>query len=180
MQSSSLFSESMTKKILTIFLLVLLPITCAAQFLGIGAQYVNTKIKENSIEFAANISYPYWHKKNSFNTFISGGLDYTGGNSLISGLNIKPISVSTFLNEQLFNHHSFTFMISADAGYLFNFRHGKNGIVLTPNLYADYKYFFVKTGWDFNINEGSNQFFIRAGLSIGMGTFKMFPNTKIW
>lgn len=170
----------MTKKTFVIFLFLLLPIACSAQFIGVGAQYANAKEKGNAIQFAANVSYPYWHKKNSLNTFISGGIDYTGGSSPVAGLNIKPISVTTFFSESLFNDHPFTVMLSADAGYLFNFRHGKNGVVLTPNLYLDYKCFFIKTGWDFNVTGGENQFFVRAGVCFGMGTIKMFPNTKIW
>lgn len=152
---------------------------CFAQFIGIGAQYADAKGKGNAIQFATNISYPYWHKKNALNTFISGGIDYTGGSSPVSGLNVKPLMFTTYFSESLFNKYPFTIMMGVDTGYLFNFRHGKDGIVLTPNVYVDYKFFFVKAGYDFNVTGGEKQFFVRAGISFGMGTLKMLPNTKI-
>lgn len=170
----------MRKKIQFILVLLFLPLACSAQFLGIGAQYADAKDKGNDIQFAANLSFPVWHPKNKLNSYISSGIDYTGGSSPLSGLNIKPIQFTTFLSESLFNNHPYTILLSCDAGYLFNFRHGKDGVVLTPNLYVDYKCFFVKTGYDFNVTGGEHQFFVRAGVSFGMGTIKMFPGTKIW
>ena len=67
------------------------------------------------------------------------------------------------------------------GGYLFDFRHDrKNAITVTPNLYFDYKFFFVKAGYDFDVSHGRSQYFVRAGVCIGMGSLKMFGNTKIW
>lgn len=168
------------KKIVLIFILLLASITSFAQFLGIGSQYADAKGKGNAIQFVANASFPYIHKKNSLNSYISAGIDYTGGSSPVSGLNIKPVSVTTFFNESFFNSTKYTVLLSCDAGYLFNFRHGKDGIVVTPNLYIDYKYFFVKTGYDFNVTGGERQFFVRAGFCFGMGVIKNYAETKIW
>jgi len=168
------------KKYIIVLLLLLLPLMCSAQFIGIGAQYADAKGSGNDIQFAANLSYPVFHKKNKLNAFIASGIDYTGGSSPVAGLNIKPIQASTFLSESLFNNYPFTIMFGCDAGYLFNFKHGKDGIVLTPNLYLDYKCFFVKTGYDFNVTGGEQQFFVKFGISFGMGVLKMLPNTKIW
>lgn len=150
-----------------------------AQFVGVGAQYADAKGKGNAIQFAANLSFPYWHEDNALNTFVSGGIDYTGGSSPVAGLNVKPIMLTTYFSESLFNKYPFTVMAGLDGGYLFNFRHGKNGVVLTPNIYIDYKFFFVKAGYDMNVTAGKEQFFVRAGICIGMGTLKMLPNTKI-
>lgn len=168
------------KKLVFIFTLLLLSLTCSAQFLGVGAQYADAKGKGNAIQFAANASFPYLHKKNRLNSFISGGIDYTGGSSPVSGLNIKPVSVTTFFSESFFNNNKYTVLLSCDAGYLFNFRHGKDGIVITPNLYFDYKYYFVKAGYDFNVTAGEKQFFVRAGFCFGMGAIKNYAKTKIW
>lgn len=158
---------------------MVIPLAGSAQFIGIGAMYADAK-HANDIQFAANLSYPIYHKKNSINTFISSGIDYTGGSSPVSGLNIKPIQAATFLSESLFNNHPFTILVGCDAGYLFNFRHGKDGLVLTPNIYVDYKCFYLKTGYDFNLTGSEQQFFIKIGVGFGMGVIKMFPNTKIW
>ncbi|MFT3995602.1 MAG: hypothetical protein QM660_14930 [Dysgonomonas sp.] len=170
----------MINKIKIIIILLSLPLACSAQFIGIGAQYADAKSKGNDIQFATSFSYPVWHKKNSLNSYISSGIDYTGGSSPVSGLNIKPLQVTTFFSESLFNNRPYTILLSCDAGYLFNFKHGKDGVVLTPNLYIDYSCFFIKTGYDFNVTGGEHQFFVRAGVSFGMGTLKMFPGTKIW
>lgn len=170
----------MSLKFLTILLVFMaLPLASSAQFIGVGAMYADAK-HGNDIQFAANLSYPVWHKKNSLNAFVSSGIDYTGGSSPVAGLNVKPIQAATFMSESLFNNHPFTILVGCDAGYLFNFKHGKDGIVLSPNVYADYKSFYVKTGYDFNVTGGEQQFFVKFGVSFGMGVIKMFPNTKIW
>lgn len=155
-------------------------LTCSAQFIGAGVQYADAKDKGNDFQFAANISYPMWHKKNPLNSFISSGIDYTGGSSPVAGLNIKPIQLTSFLSESLFNNNNATILVGCDAGYLFNFKHGEDGIVITPNVYFDYKFFFLKAGYDFNVTGGEQQFFVRAGFSLGMGSIKSFVRTRIW
>ncbi|WP_029904339.1 hypothetical protein [Prevotella sp. 10(H)] len=168
------------KKIKIIFLLLLFPFACSAQFLGIGAQYATPQEGGNAIQFAANASFPVWHKKNPFNSYIASGIDYTGGSTPVSGLNLKPIQLTSFLSESLFNNNKATILVGCDAGYLFNFRHGKDGIVITPNVYFDYKFFFVRAGYDFNVTGNEQQFFVRTGFSFGMGSIKSFVKTKIW
>lgn len=167
------------KVIKILFLFLLLPIASSAQLIGAGVQYADAKGKGNDFQFAANASFPVWHKKNPMNTFIASGIDYTGGSSPVAGLNLKPIQLTSYLNESLFNNHPFTLLVGCDAGYLFNFRHGKDGIVITPNVYFDYKGFFLKTGYDFNVTGNRQQFFVRFGVNFGLGTFKMFAKTKI-
>lgn len=166
------------KKINLLFLLLLFPLLSFGQFIGLGGQYANG----SDGQFVANLAYPVFHKKNSLNSFISSGVEYTTyGGAKLSGLNIKPIQFSTFLSEDLFNKKPYTILLGVDGGYLFNFPKGrKNGIVFTPNVYVDYKSFFVKAGYDFDVSNGHNQFFVRAGICFGLGTIKMFPNTKIW
>lgn len=168
------------KKLIGIIAFLLVSMSCSAQFIGIGAQYADAKGKGNAIQFAANVSYPYLHKKNALNTFISGGIDYTGGSSPVSGINIKPIQISSFISESFFNKTKFTVLIGCDGGYIFNHRHGKDGVVITPNIYVDYKFFFVKAGYDMNVSKGERQFFVRTGFSFGMGAIKSFAKTKIW
>lgn len=168
------------KKILGIIIILLISTNCFSQFVGIGAQYADAKGKGNAIQFAANVSYPYFHKKNPLNIFVAGGVDYTGGSSPVSGFNVKPIQINSFISESLFNNNKFTLLVGCDAGYIFNHRHGEDGIVITPNIYFDYKYFFVKSGYDMNVSKGERQFFVRAGISFGMGAIKSFAKTKIW
>ena len=167
-------------KIKILFLFLLMPLFCSAQLLGVGAQYADAKDKGNDFQFMANASFPVWHKKNPFSSFVSSGIDYTGGSSPVAGLNVKPIQISSFLSESLFNNHNATILVGCDAGYLFNFKHGKDGIVVTPNIYFDYKGFFLKAGYDFNVTGNEQQFFVRLGANIGIGSFKMFAKTKIW
>ena len=168
------------KKLRFILLLSILPLMCSAQFIGIGGQYADAKGEGNDFQFAANASFPVWHKKNPLNTFIASGIDYTGGSSPVAGLNLKPIQLTSFLSERLFNNNKCTLLVGCDAGYLFNFRHGKDGIVITPNVYFDYKFVFVKAGYDFNVTAGKEQFFLRAGFCFGMGSLKSFAKTEIW
>lgn len=166
------------KKLYLLVLVLLFPLLGHAQFIGLGGQYS----QKSDGQFFANFSFPVYHKKNPLKSFISSGIDYTThGGAKLSGLNIKPIQINTFFGEDFFNKNKCSFMLGVDAGYLFNFPHGKkNGIVLTPNIYFDYKFFFAKAGYDFDVSNGVNQFFIRAGVSFGMGALKIFPNTKIW
>lgn len=166
------------KAIKIIFLFLLLPIASSAQLISVGAQYADAKGKGNDFQFATNASFPVWHK-DALNSFIASGIDYTGGNSPVAGLNIKPIQFTSYLSESLFNDHPFTLLVGCDAGYLFNFRHGKDGIVISPNIYFDYKSFFLKTGYDMNVTGDKQQFFVRLGINFGIGTFKMFAKTKI-
>lgn len=168
------------KKIKFLLLSIFIPLACSAQFIGIGGQYADAKGAGNDFQFAANMSYPVWAKKNVLNSYISSGIDYTGGASPVSGLNIKPIQITSFLSESLFNKNKATILIGCDAGYIFNFNYGKDGVVITPNIYFDYKFVFVKAGYDFNVSAGKEQFFVRAGFCFGMGGIKAAAKTEIW
>jgi len=166
------------KKIYLLLLLLGFPLLGYAQFIGLGAQYS----QKADGQFFANFSYPVLHQKNKFNSFMSSGLDYTTyGGAKLSGLYLKPIQLNTFFSEIFFYNTKYTLMFGVDAGYLLNFPKGhKDGIVITPNIYLDYRFFFVKAGYDFDVSNGVNQFFVRAGFCFGLGTVKMFPNAKIW
>lgn len=166
------------KKIKILLLLISLPVICYGQFFGLGGQYSSGA----DGQFAFNTSFPTFHKKNPLNTFISSGLEFTtSGGAKMSGLNIKPIQISTFFAESLYNDTPFTFLLSVDGGYLFDFRHNKkNAVVITPNIYIDYKIFFIKAGYDLDVSHGRNQFFVRAGIGVGLGALKIFTKATIW
>ena len=166
------------RKYYLLILLFLFPVFSYGQFVGVGGQYS----EDSKGQFAANLSFPFFHPKNKLNSYISSGLDYTTtGEAKLSGLNVKPIQITTFFNENFFNSTKYTLLLSVDGGYLLNFRNGsKNGVVITPNLYFDYKFFFVKAGYDFDVTNGINQYFVRTGICFGMGAIKMFDNVKIW
>jgi hypothetical protein len=168
------------KKVRIILLFILLPLACSAQFLGVGVQYADAKGKGMTSSLQPMPLIRYGIKKNPFNSFISSGIDYTGGSSPVAGLNLKPIQLTSFISESLFNKNKVTVLVGCDAGYLFNFRHGKDGIVITPNVYIDYKFFFAKAGYDFNVTGNEQQFFVRAGFCFGMGSIKSFVKTEIW
>lgn len=166
------------KKIALLALVVLVPILCKAQFIGLGGQYA----EKSDGQFFANLAYPTFHKKNPLNTFVMSGIEFTtSGGTKMSGLHLKPIQLTTFISEDLYNNKPYTILLGVDAGYLFDFRHDrKDGIVFTPNAYFDYKFVFVKAGYDLDVSNGQQQFFVRAGLCFGLGSFKIMKNTKIW
>lgn len=167
------------KRIFFVITLLILSLNiCQAQFFGVSGQYAS----KADGQFVAEFSYPVFKKKNPLKSFISSGMEYsTYGGAELSGLNIKPIKINTFLGENFFSRTKYTVMFGVDGGYLLNFPHGKkNGIVVTPNFYFDYKLFFVKAGYDFDVINGKNQFFVRAGLGFGMGAIKMIAKTRIW
>lgn len=168
----------MMKKLKIIFLLIAVPFVCQAQFLGFGGQYS----QDAQGQFVANASFPTLHSPNKLNTYVSSGLEFTtSGGAKMSGLHVKPLQISTFFSEDFFNEKDYSILLGVDAGYLYDFRKGrKNDFTVTPNLYLDYKFFFVKAGYDVGLTKGQSQFFVRAGVGIGLSTFKMFANTKIW
>lgn len=159
-------------------LLLLIPFFGRAQFLGLGGQYAS----KSDGQFVASFSFPTIHPKNPLNCFVSSGLEYTtSGGAEMTGLNLKPLQISWFGTEKFFNKTPFTLLLNFDVGYLLDFRPGqKDGLLLTPNLYLDYKYYFLKTGYDFDVTNGHKQFFVRGGVCIGLGTLKSFLDTQIW
>lgn len=166
------------KKILLLSL-ICLPLLSYGQFFGIGGQYT----EKSDGQFFTSFSFPTIHPApNALNSYMSSGLEFTtSGGAKMSGLHLKPIQLTTFFSEDFFNRSKYTILFGVDGGYLFDFRHDKkNAITVTPNLYFDYKYFFVKTGYDFNLSHGGGQFFVRAGICFGMGTIKSFAKTSIW
>lgn len=170
----------MIKQIKIMLLLLLaVPVMTIAQVIGIGTQYVKPENGANAFQFQANLSYPVWTKKNPLNTYLSSGIDYTGGSSPVAGLNLKPIQLTSYLSESIFNNWPVTVLVGADAGYLVNFKHGKDGVVLTPHLSIEYSVFYVKSGWDFNVTGKRDQFFVRLGVGFGIGTLKAFAKTRI-
>ncbi len=160
------------KKIAICLLLVVFSLPVYSQLFGIGGQYAE---KSNG-QFFVNAALPTFTKANALNLFNMSGLEYTTpGATRLAGLNIKPIQLSSYISDKIFYESPFTLSIGADAGYLFDFRRGyKNTIVITPNIYADYKIFFLKTGYDIDTFHGNHQFFVRAGIGFALGTMKHF------
>lgn len=166
-------------KTLFVILLICIPMCVSAQLLGIGVECVPPKNGSNAIQFQANVAYPTWTNKNLINLFVLSGVDYTGGSSPVSGFNIKPLQLKSYITESLYNDYPFSVFVGMDAGYLFAHRHGKDGITLSPNLHLEYSVFYVNTGWDFNVTGHQNQFYVRLGVGFGLGTFKSIAKTKI-
>lgn len=168
----------MLKKILlSIFLCM--PSLAWAQLVGIGAEYSPPKNGANAIQFQMNLAFPTWTHVNPLNTVMLSGIDYSGGSSPVSGLNIKPFQFRSYITENLYNNHPYTILLGFDTGYLFNFRHGKDGLILTPNIHLEYKFYYINTGWDFNITGNRNQFYVKFGIGFGLGTFKTIAKTRI-
>lgn len=157
------------KKIYVFLLLMILSLPAYSQLIGIGGQYA----QKSDGQFFANIALPTFTKENPLHLFNLSGLDYTTSGPKLSGLQIKPIQLSTYLSDAIFYDSPITLSLGVDAGYLFDFKSGhKNTIVLTPNFYIDYKIFFLKTGYEFDALHGNHQFFVRAGIGFALGTMK--------
>ncbi|MBK5721920.1 hypothetical protein JGH11_13655 [Dysgonomonas sp. Marseille-P4677] len=151
------------KQLYLTFIFMLILQTVSAQMIGAGVQIA----KSEKVQFAANLHAPYYKLTGDVNFFLVGGLEYTGGRTKLSGLNIKSISPTVDFANIIFgdNADKGLFWISLDAGYLRNFyNRDYNGIVITPNVMCAYSLFYVKTGYDINISKGNNQFFVRLGL----------------
>lgn len=161
-----------TKKIFTILILLFVSAHTYSQLLGLGGQYA----QRSDGQFSINAALPTYYKENSLRLFNLSGLEYTTpGGARLSGLQIKPIQLSSYLSDKIFYKSPFVITVGVDAGYLFNFSKGyKNTIVLTPNFYVDYKIFFMKAGYEFDTFHGNHQFFVRAGIGFVLGTMKNF------
>lgn len=164
---------------LLFLILLFCPVFASAQLIGIGAEYVPPKNGANAIQFQANLAFPTWHKQNAMNAVVLSGIDYSGGSSSVAGLNIKPIQIRSYISESLYNNHPFTILLGFDTGYLFNFRHGKDGLILSPLVHLEYKFYYINTGWDFNVTNNENQFFVKFGIGFGLGSFKAIAKTRI-
>lgn len=158
-------------KIYLLFFLITLSLPVYSQIVGIGGQYA----ERSDGQFFATLSLPTYTKANALHVFNLSGVEYTTKGPRLSGLQIKPLQLSTYLSDGIFYESPFVLSIGVDAGYLFNFSSGyKNTIVLTPNIYFDYKIFFVKGGYEFDTFHGNHQFFVRAGIGFVLGTMKHF------
>jgi hypothetical protein len=158
------------KKAIFFLMLIFLSVPAYSQLFGFGGQYA----QQSDGQFFVNLALPTWTKSNSLHLFNLSGLEYTtSGGAEMSGLQLKPIQLSTYFSDYIFYEAPVTLTLGLDAGYLFDFRsHHRNTIVLTPNFYMDYKIFFIKTGYEIDTFHGNNQFFVRAGIGFALGTMK--------
>ena len=162
--------QKFRKRICLFLLPVLFSVPAYGQLFGVGGQYA----QQSDGQFFVNIALPTWTKHNPLRFFNLSGLEYTtSGGARMSGLQLKPIQLSTYLSDKIFYDSPVTLSLGVDAGYLFDFRRRhKNTVVLTPNFYMDYKIFFVKTGYEVDTFHGNHQFFVRAGIGFALGTMK--------
>lgn len=160
------------KKILSLFILTMLSIQAYSQLIGIGGQYS----QRSNGQFFVSAALPTCYKVNALRLMNFSGIEYiTPGKARLSGIQLKPIQLSSYLSDKIFYDSPIVITLGIDAGYLFNFSKGyKNTIILTPNFYLDYKIFFLKTGYEIDTFHGNHQFFIRAGIGFVLGTMKNF------
>lgn len=156
-----------------LILLSLIPIGCFAQFIGIGGQIADSKG-----QFAANMSAPYkilGNDDHAFQFVLSTGMDYTTSGPKISGLNMKPVSVWVVGNNM---ESKLSYGLKLDGGYNFNLTHGKNGVIISPNLYTDFSAFYISTGYDYDISNKKGQFYVRIGVGLTLGLLKSLTNNR--
>jgi hypothetical protein len=157
------------KKFVIVFLL-LFSVVCDAQVLGIGAQFIKKEKLQLSINSYTSV-YQFNDKYSSVVFGLGSGFDYLSQGSTVSGLNMKPISLYLMKN----NYSAFTFGARLDAGYNRGFGHG-NGIVLTPNFYADASVYYFSMGYDYNVSRNEGQLYVRIGVGLTMGFLKSLIN----
>lgn len=160
------------KKIWAFSLFLVLSAHLYCQIVGLGGQYV----QRSHGQFFISAAYPTFYESNALKLFNLSGLEYTTpGSARLSGLQIKPIQLSSYLSDRIFYESPVVVTVGVDAGYLFNFSKGyKSTVVLTPNFYIDYKIFFLKGGYEIDALHGHHQYFIRAGIGFVLGTMKHF------
>ncbi len=153
--------------------LTLIPMSCIAQFVGVSGQWVKFD-SDSKFQLNTSLSAPYFYKEKGDKLFLlSGGVEYQSGKTPVSGLNIKPVSFS-FVPAEYFLDSPFLLTIGAETGYNFNFKnHNKDGIILTPYLYADCIFLYLKAGYDYNAFENEGQFFIRVGTGLTWGSIRL-------
>lgn len=163
-----------------VLIFLLIPLSCAGQLLGFSEQ-LSKFDGGHKFQFNASAAFPYLNNfsnyKDNIRWALCGGVDYLSGSSTISGLNIKPVSFMATTSE-IFEDTPLTLMAGADAGYNFNFTHGNDGVILTPFLYLDYNFIYLKAGYDYNTFENEGQFFVRLGVGIGAGFIKMLSRSR--
>ena len=162
------------KKIIFIFLL-LIPVICSAQFLGIGTQWASNPEK---FQFTVISSTPYTvltDDSNPFAVAFGSGLEYTTSGPKISGLYFKPVSF-WFLSNNMDSKS--TFALKLDGGYNRNLTHGNNGFIVSPNLYIDWSAFYLSAGYDYNMSHKEGQFFVRIGVGVTLGLLKGLVNNR--
>jgi len=151
------------KRYVFIFLLII-PSACFAQFFGLGGQYAGSKG-----QFTANLSMPYavlGNDDNAFQFVLGSGLEYTTSGPKISGLYMKYVSVWLVSNNM---ESSASYGFRLDGGYNYNLTHGHNGVIASPNFYADFSAFYISAGYDYNMSHNEGQFFVRIGVGIYLG-----------
>lgn len=159
-------------KLIIVLILSVLSLPAYSQLLGLGGQYA----QNSDGQFFVNAALPTFTKHNALRLYNLSGLEYTtSGGAKMSGLQLKPIQLSSYMSDHIFYNSPVTISVGVDAGYLFDFRRERqNTILLTPNFYLDYKIFFLKTGYEWDALHGNNQFFVRAGIGFALGTMKHF------
>lgn len=160
------------KKTIALLAMLIVAVGARGQLIGLGGQYA----QKSDGQFFISAALPTYQPTGSLHLFNLSGVEYTTyGGAALSGLQIKPIQLSSYLSNKLFYDSRFVLTLGVDAGYLFNFGKGrKNTVVVTPNLYFDYKIFFLKTGYELDTLHGNHQFFVRVGVGFALGTLKNF------
>lgn len=159
------------KKLIALFF-ILLPVFCSAQSFGIGSQHV----KKEKLQLSINSYVPFYQINSVSSPVVLGlgsGFDYLSPRFKVSGLNVKPISLFLMNNSS----SPFTFGMRLDAGYNFGFGRG-NGVILTPNLYADASVYYISAGYDYNIHHNRGQFYVRIGVGLTLGFLKDLINNR--
>ena len=130
-----------------------------AQVVGLGAKF------DKEVVFSANFNAPLFFDK-SLPYDIAAGVEYTSANNkLPSGLQLQ-MSTMYFLDEGSSKSHLITAGVT--AGYLFDFNKTfTNQFRLTPYVYAEIGFLYIKTGYDYYMPLQKGNAFISIGLGGG-------------
>ena len=136
------------------------------QVIGLGYQ---TTFQSN--QFVASFNNTF--NKNNFkdNLQVQWGADFTTRNTnSFSGLYLKPLQVNYYF-ETIDRNNKPLVAISAEAAYLINNGIGNNGAVISTNFYFDAVFIYLKTGYQYHIQDKISQFYIRVGFTISQNYY---------
>lgn len=167
--------KKMKKNIKILVLFLFFTTHSEGQILGVGYQNAS-----NSNQFVASVNLPYTLKGSGDTSLKSGkifmlfGADYTSvNNSGFSGWYIKPVQLH--YNFKSYNNKNTYYDVALEGSYLINNGLGTNGIIVSPSIYVDSHFLFLKTGYEYHLQDKNSQVFVRIGFAIG---YNLLGNLK--
>jgi hypothetical protein len=144
-----------------------------------GLSYQTTT---HSDQFALSINVPYnnfeFDKENKIR--IDYGIDFISADKdIFSGIYLKPANIVYDFNTlQSKKTISYT-AISVEPAFLFNNSKGTNGFTISPSIYYDFFFLYLKSGYEYHFNDRQSQVYFRVGFTFGYSLMKVLRDVPI-